>query len=72
MISMGIGVPIGLIVGYLGGRLDSFVMRLVDILLAFPYLLLAIVIVGALGPGLTNAMLAVAAEELAFAAVRLL
>lgn len=66
VISMGIGIPIGLFVGYVGGRVDNLVMRVVDVLLAFPYLLLAIVIVGALGPGLTNAMLAVAVGGIPF------
>lgn len=66
LIAMGTGVPIGLAVGYYGGWADNLVMRLVDILLAFPYLLLAIVIIGALGPGLINAMLAVAVSGIPF------
>lgn len=66
VLSMGIGVPVGLFVGYHEGRIDTLVSRFVDILLAFPYLLLAIVIVGALGPGLTNAMLAVAVGGMPF------
>ena len=58
--AMTLGTLIGLLTGYFGGRLDSIVMRLIDILIAFPAILLAIAIVAALGPGLQNAMLAVA------------
>ncbi len=49
----------GLFSGYYGGWLDHLVMRSMDILLAFPYILLAIVIVAALGPSLPNAMIAI-------------
>ncbi|HET8531591.1 MAG TPA: ABC transporter permease, partial [Methylomirabilota bacterium] len=58
--SMLIGVLLGLHAGYWGGRVDTVVMRLTDILMAFPYILLAIAIVAGLGPGLTNAMMAIA------------
>ena len=58
--SMFIGVLLGLHAGYWGGRVDTVVMRLTDIMMAFPYILLAIAIVAGLGPGLTNAMVAVA------------
>ncbi|WP_018633936.1 ABC transporter permease subunit [Neomegalonema perideroedes] len=54
------GVVIGLAAGYVGGKLDALIMRLMDILLAFPSLLLALVLVAILGPGLFNAMLAIA------------
>jgi ABC-type dipeptide/oligopeptide/nickel transport system permease subunit len=54
-----VGVPLGLVSGYLGGRSDAALMRLVDVLLAFPGVLLAVVIISVLGPGLWNAMLAV-------------
>jgi ABC-type dipeptide/oligopeptide/nickel transport system permease subunit len=57
--AMVISVVVGLISGYVGGRLDSLIMGLVDILLAFPFMLLAIALVAALGPSLQNAMLAV-------------
>jgi peptide/nickel transport system permease protein len=53
-----IGVPIGLIAGYAGGRVDSLLMRTMDALLTFPPLLLAIAIVGSLGPEIRNVMLA--------------
>lgn len=54
-----IGIPIGLLTGYIGGRLDSFVMRIADGLLALPEFILAIAIAGFLGPSLTNLMLSV-------------
>ena len=53
------GTLIGLVAGYAGGRIDSLLMRLMDVLLSFPSILLAIVVVTILGQGLTNAMLAV-------------
>lgn len=59
-IAAGIGVPIGMLSGYAGGRLDALIMRLIDVLLAFPGVLLAIVIISILGPNLANAILAVA------------
>jgi ABC-type dipeptide/oligopeptide/nickel transport system permease subunit len=58
--SMLVGVLLGLHAGYWGGRVDTVVMRLTDIMMAFPYILLAIAIVAGLGPGLTNAMVAIA------------
>jgi ABC-type dipeptide/oligopeptide/nickel transport system permease subunit len=51
------GSVIGLVSGYVGGRVDTVLMRLTDALLAFPGLLVAIAIVGILGPGVQNAML---------------
>jgi len=59
-LAMAIGVPIGIVSGYLGGRTDAVIMRVIDVLLAFPGVLLAIVIISILGPGLTNAIIAVA------------
>jgi peptide/nickel transport system permease protein len=53
------GTIVGLVSGYAGGWIDSVLMRVMDVLLAFPSILLAIVIVSILGQGLTNAMLAV-------------
>ncbi|MGO1118286.1 ABC transporter permease [Rhodovibrionaceae bacterium A322] len=60
LISICLGLPLGLIAGYFGGRLDSVLMRFSDIFLAFPPLLLPLAITAALGPGLFNAMLAIA------------
>ncbi|HEX9118280.1 MAG TPA: ABC transporter permease [Anaerolineae bacterium] len=54
-----IGSLIGLVSGFFGGGLDNFLMRIMDIMLAFPSILLAIGIVAARGPGLNNAILAV-------------
>jgi len=54
-----IGVPIGLAAGFYGGLLDRLLMRVVDLMLSFPGILLALVIVAILGPSLFNAMLAV-------------
>ncbi|HEY3060578.1 MAG TPA: nickel transporter permease [Chloroflexota bacterium] len=55
-----IGVSGGLIAGYLGGYWDAIIMRLVDIFLAFPVILLAIAIVAVRGPGLNNVLIALA------------
>ena len=54
------GIFIGVIAGYFGGWIDTVIMRIMDIILAFPSLLLALVLVAVLGPGLTNAMIAIA------------
>jgi peptide/nickel transport system permease protein len=54
-----IGSTIGLFAAYYGGIVDTLLMRGIDMLLAFPYLLLALAIVAALGPSLTNAMIAI-------------
>jgi peptide/nickel transport system permease protein len=59
-LAMAIGVPIGIVSGYVGGAVDAIIMRTIDVLLAFPGVLLAIVIISVLGPGLTNAIIAVA------------
>jgi peptide/nickel transport system permease protein len=55
-----IGVLLGAVAGYMGRGADNAIMRFMDVLLAFPSLLLAIAIVSILGPGLTNALLAIA------------
>ncbi|MFN8674675.1 MAG: nickel transporter permease [Candidatus Sericytochromatia bacterium] len=58
-IAMIIGSTIGVIAGYFGGKTDEILMRGIDILLAFPSILLAILIVAILGPNLENAMIAI-------------
>ncbi|MCA1648325.1 MAG: ABC transporter permease [Chloroflexi bacterium] len=58
-IGLGVGVSIGLMAGYAGGPVDLLLMRLIDALLAFPGLLLAISITAALGPQIQNAMIAI-------------
>jgi dipeptide transport system permease protein len=59
-LSLSAGIGLGLIAGFFRGFVESTIMRFMDILLALPSLLLAIVIVAILGPGLANAMIAVA------------
>jgi peptide/nickel transport system permease protein len=60
------GAAIGVIAGYFGGRTDNVTMRGVDMLMAFPYILLALAIVAVLGPGLLNALIAVAVVNIPF------
>jgi peptide/nickel transport system permease protein len=60
LLAMTAGTLIGLLTGFYGGWLDTIIMRLIDILMAFPAILLALALVAALGPGLEHAMLAVA------------
>lgn len=55
-----IGVPMGIISGYYGGTIDSIIMRIIDVLLAFPGILLAIALVSVLGGSITNVIIAVA------------
>jgi peptide/nickel transport system permease protein len=57
-VAMGIGIPLGIIAGFVGGWVNEVIMRVTDIFLSLPGLLLALAIVGALGPGIKNAMLA--------------
>jgi peptide/nickel transport system permease protein len=58
-IAASIGIVMGLVAGYYGRSVDAVIMRFVDVLLAFPRILLALSIVGMLGPGLLNVMVAV-------------
>jgi peptide/nickel transport system permease protein len=60
ILAVAVGAPLGALAGYVGGWLDNLIMRLTDLFLAFPSLLLAVAIVAALGPSLTNAMIAIA------------
>ncbi|MGH2614490.1 MAG: ABC transporter permease [Thermomicrobiales bacterium] len=55
----GIGIVLGIIAGYRGGAIDNAIMRVMDLLLAFPGILLALAIIAILGPGLFNVMIAV-------------
>lgn len=59
VIALVIGMPLGLIAGYVGGWIDTVISRCNDALMSFPALILAVVIVGLLGPSLTNAMTAI-------------
>jgi peptide/nickel transport system permease protein len=58
-----VGTLIGLVSGYFGGLTEEILMRITDIFFAFPSLILAMAIAGALGPGLNNAMIAIAAPQ---------
>lgn len=58
-IGIGVGVPLGIISGYFGKALDLVIMGVIDIMLAFPSILLAIIMVASLGPSLQNAMIAI-------------
>ena len=59
-ISLVSGVSLGLIAGYFRGSVDTVIMRVMDVILSYPSLLLALVLVALLGPSLTNAMIAIA------------
>ena len=63
-IALFFGGLFGLVAGFLGGWLDRLLMRLADILLSFPYILLAIIIVTVLGPSLVNAMIAISISSM--------
>jgi peptide/nickel transport system permease protein len=58
LLSAAIGIPLGMLAGYFGGSFDHVVMRVLDMVMAFPAVLLAIALVATLGPGLNNAILA--------------
>ena len=58
-IAVGAGVPLGLLAGYAGGWIDAVLSRLVDAMLAIPFLILAIALAAFLGPSLSNAMIAI-------------
>ncbi|WP_223479102.1 dipeptide/oligopeptide/nickel ABC transporter permease/ATP-binding protein [Oricola indica] len=60
------GSLIGLVAGYAGGRVDTLLMRGIDMVMAFPYILLALAIVAVLGPGLLNALYAIAVVNIPF------
>ena len=63
-VGLSVGLVLGATAGYIGGIVDSLIMRLMDIMLSIPGLLLAIGIVAALGPGLTQIMIAVGATQI--------
>ena len=58
LVAAGLGVPLGVIAGYVGGVVGEVIMRVTDLFLSVPALVLALAIVGALGPGIVNAMIA--------------
>ncbi len=63
LLSMLIGCTLGVISGYAGGRVDEIIMRLVDIFMAFPGIVLSLAVAGMLGPGIKNGVLALAATS---------
>lgn len=60
LVAISVGTLLGSLAGYLGGWVDNLIMRIMDIILAFPFFLLAIALVFVFGPSLTNAMMAIA------------
>jgi peptide/nickel transport system permease protein len=60
MIAMVVAVPVGIVAGYYRGRTDTVIARLTDVLLAFPFLIIAVGLAAILGPSLTNATIALA------------
>jgi peptide/nickel transport system permease protein len=58
-LALAVAVPLGLLSGYLGGVVDGLLMRMIDAMLAIPFLVLAIALAAFLGPSLTNAMIAI-------------
>jgi ABC-type dipeptide/oligopeptide/nickel transport system permease subunit len=62
-IALAVGMPIGLIAGWFGGWADALISRATDALLAVPFLILAIALAAALGPSLTNAMIAIGLSQ---------
>ena len=58
-IGLGGGASVGLVSGYVGGRVDMLLMRVVDVMFSIPPIILAITLTGVLGPGLTNATMAI-------------
>jgi ABC-type dipeptide/oligopeptide/nickel transport system permease subunit len=60
VVSLVLGVILGAVAGYVGGTVDAVIMRIMDLILAFPSILLAIAIVATVGPGVVNAMFAIA------------
>jgi dipeptide transport system permease protein len=60
ILALVVGIVLGVVAGYLRGIVETIIMRVMDVILAFPSLLLALVLVAILGPGLTNAMIAIA------------
>jgi peptide/nickel transport system permease protein len=62
-IAIAVAVPLGLVSGYLGGAVDGLLMRMVDAMLAIPFLILAIALAAFLGPNLINAMIAIGVAQ---------
>ncbi|XFO65604.1 Nickel transport system permease protein NikC [Sporomusa silvacetica DSM 10669] len=65
-VTLSVSAVVGAVAGYIGGRLDAIIMRICDIFLAFPNLILALALVGVMGPGLPNVVLALALSQWAW------
>jgi peptide/nickel transport system permease protein len=65
LLAMLVGSAIGILAGWYGGRLDAFMMQVMDVLLAFPSLILGMIVVAVLGPSLINIILAIALTSIA-------
>jgi peptide/nickel transport system permease protein len=65
-LAAGVGLPLGMVAGYVGGLLDDVIMRLMDILLSFPGLIFAIGVIGILSPGLGSAIIAIGITSIPF------
>ncbi|MCL4459429.1 MAG: ABC transporter permease [Chloroflexi bacterium] len=65
LIALAVGLVLGIVSGYFGGISDSLIMRSMDVLLSFPAILLAIVVMALLGPGLSNVIIAVGVSQVA-------
>jgi peptide/nickel transport system permease protein len=63
-LAMAVGMPVGLVCGYVGGWLDGILMRVIDAMLAIPFLILAIALAAFLGPSLSNAMIAIGISQM--------
>jgi peptide/nickel transport system permease protein len=66
LLALSIGVSLGLVAGYAGGRFESLLMRLVDIQLSFPAILLALILISVLKPGVGNVIIALVAVQWAY------
>jgi peptide/nickel transport system permease protein len=64
LFSVTLGLILGIVAGYCGGVLDSLIMRAMDVMLSFPLVLLAIIIIAVLGPGLGNVIIAVGVSQI--------
>ncbi len=63
-LALAVGVPLGMLSGYVGGVVDGTIMRFIDAMLAIPFLILAIALAAFLGPNLTNAMIAIGVSQM--------
>ncbi len=66
LLLVGCSVPLGCLCGYMGGRIDAFVMRICDAMMVFPTIILALFLIGVLGTGLTNLIVAIAITHMAW------